>query len=67
MCALKGVGIYLVGKPARYAETSQYHKPSGEWIMTVISLPRKTSKLQMNATRTQTDTGSQGEYPKALE
>jgi hypothetical protein len=30
-------------------------------------LPRKTSKLQVVSGRTKTDTGGQGENPKALE
>ena len=30
-------------------------------------LPRKPAKLQAQATRTETDTGSQGENPEALE
>ena len=30
-------------------------------------LPRKTSKLQVISGRTKTDTGGQGENPKALE
>ena len=30
-------------------------------------LPRKASKLQLNGTVPQTDTGGQGENPKALE
>ena len=30
-------------------------------------LPRKTSKLQVTDGRTKTDTGGQGENPKALE
>ena len=30
-------------------------------------LPRKTSKLQVGSGRTKTDTGGQGENPKALE
>ena len=32
-----------------------------------ITLPRKTSKLQLHQTVPQTDTGRQGENPKALE
>jgi hypothetical protein len=37
------------------------------WIILPSLLPRKSSKLQLNRTRTKTDTGSRGEYPQALE
>ena len=67
MWALKGVGISLVGKSARDAETQQYTEASAEVIESVIRLPRKPSKHMSMVPVPQTDTGSQGENPKVLE
>ena len=67
MWALKGVGIFSVGKSAENAETQQYLEASAEGIESVIRLPRKPSKHMIMVPVPQTDTGSQGENPKVLE
>ena len=65
--ALKGVGIFSVGKSAENAETQQYQEASAEWIESVNRLPRKSSKHIVMVPVPQTDTGSQEEYSKVLE
>ena len=65
--ALKGVGIFSVGKSAENAETQQYQEASAEWIESVNRLPRKSSKHIDTLPVPQTDTGSQGENPEVLE
>ena len=65
--ALKGVGIGLVVKCARFAETQQYLEASAKGIENVSRLPRKSSKHIVKVPVPQTDTGSQGENPKVLE
>ena len=67
MWALKGVGIFSVGKSAENAEVQQYQEAPAEWIENVSRLPRKSSKHIDMVPVPQTDTGSQGEYPEALE
>ena len=59
--ALKGVGIFSVGKSAENAETQQYQEASAEWIESVNRLPRKSSKHIDTVPVPQTDTGSQDE------
>jgi len=65
--ALKGVGIFSVGKSAENAETQQYQEASAEWIESVSRLPRKSSKHIDTVPVPETDTGSQGENPEVLE
>ena len=65
--ALKGVGIFSVGKSAENAETQQYQEASAEWIESVNRLPRKSSKHIDTVPVPETDTGSQGENREGLE
>ena len=65
--ALKGVGIFSVGKSAENAETQQYQEASAEWIENVSRLPRKSPKHIVMVPVPQTDTGSQEAYSKVLE
>ena len=65
--ALKGVGIFSVGKSAENAETQQYQEASAEWIESVNRLPRKSSKHIDTVPVPETDTGGQGVNTEVLE
>ena len=67
MWALKGVGIFSIGKSVENAETQQYSEASAEEIESVSRLPRKSAKHIVMVPVPQTDTGSQGENPEVLE
>ena len=64
---LKGVGKSDIGKSVFDAETQQYCKASAAQIDSVNRLPRKSAKHIVMVPVPQTDTGSQGENPEALE
>ena len=63
---MKCLVILIAGKSAVDDETRQYLKPSGEGIVYLIRLPRKTSKARLKQSVPEIDTDRRGEHPKAL-
>jgi hypothetical protein len=58
----------FVGKSANFKDKVRYGvKPSGSSEASDITLPRKASKLILIVPVLITNTGAQGEYPKASE
>ena len=63
---MKCLGILIAGKSAAGAETRKYSEPSGDEIVCLIMLPRKTSKARFKQSVPEIDTDRRGEHPKAL-